>query len=164
MLGSGQKASADTIPRDSLTRRVWMLRARIRTFQSILALFGRRGKQPSSLIHSWTVDVKNLNGVLETTVQPTSNMRCVVEVKNENALGASQVERQTVRSNMAFSVVNNGIGCSQLLHKSVQQLVKIAERRTRPVVASNNLTGQSRTDAMKQKDAASLKDAVGYQR
>lgn len=93
-------------------------------------------------------------------------MRCVVELKDENALGASQVERETVRSNMAFSVVNNGIGCSQLPHKSVNNSRRICRdsRRTRPVVASNNLTGQSRTDAMKQKDAASLKDAVGYQR
>lgn len=37
-------------------------------------------------------------------------------------------------------------------------------RITLPDEASRSLTGQSRTDARKQKEARSLEDAVGYQR
>ena len=35
---------------------------------------------------------------------------------------------------------------------------------TRPVEASSNLTGHSRTEATKQYEAGSFRDAVGYQR
>ena len=66
---------------------------------------------------------------------------------------------------MSFSVVNDLIRCSQLRDIAVEtESEKNAGKRlTRPSEASSSRTGDSRTDATKQKDDASRGVARGYQ-
>ena len=66
---------------------------------------------------------------------------------------------------MSFSVVNNLIRCSQLRDIAIETESdkNTGKQLTRPSEASSSRTGDSRTDAMKQKDDASRGVARGYQ-